>query len=112
MKSNTKVSKEVLKMQRIAGILTEGEYQDASYNEQDDMSNDDLIGKKFYVMDDEYTTSGFGSTTEWWIVIGRGSKPGYYKCEPVDPKVKASYGSLSPKEFREDYIREHLAIEK
>jgi hypothetical protein len=28
MKSNTKVSREMLKMQRIAGLLTEGEYQD------------------------------------------------------------------------------------
>jgi hypothetical protein len=34
MKSNIKISAQLLKMQRIAGLLTEGEYQEASYNEE------------------------------------------------------------------------------
>ena len=48
MKSNTKVSKQMLKMQRIAGLLTEGEYQDSSYDEmmeldgQEDDGNVDM----------------------------------------------------------------------
>lgn len=88
----------------------------AGVSEEEDLSDDDLIGKVIFKLEDGRTDSGWGTITRYYVISGYGNStgPNAFMSKYEIKALKKQDGEYvidklgGPKYTSEDYVRTHL----